>query len=300
MCESDNRESVQPKPQQNHVTPPQIQAEDSCTHDDKGNGDDSKSDVVSAIKQAEWPMIILTAVIALFTAANVIVYWCEAESASKQAQKLIEAANIQACAAAKSAKAASDLAGETKSIAERALTQVGATNALATQAKRSADISKSALENQERPWIGLDYVDITDKVEVGSRVRNALRYSNWGNGPALRVAHLYQMGKVCGDFPTRPHYESTYTTPIALMPKQPTETGIVKFAPLTSERLAEFNSEGCGLYVYAKILYQDRGGHQHWRHVCAKWTAGTDNTFESCPVYNDGDEDYKNGKEPQR
>ena len=37
---------------------------------------------------------------------------------------------------------------------------------------------------------------------------------------------------------------------------------------------------------------------EHWRHVCGKWVTRTDNTFETCPSYNDGDEDYPDGKEP--
>ena len=150
---------------------------------------------------AEQLMAFFTFIIAAATVVQV----CILNSGSAQTDKLISAANIQACAAtrnaesaAKSAQAALDLSRETKSIADRALTQANATNALAIQSKRATDISDATLEEQRRPWIAFDSFIISDKVEVGSKIRNILSYRNWGNGPALRVRNLYQMHQFCG------------------------------------------------------------------------------------------------------
>ena len=83
------------------------------------------------------------------------------------------------------------------------------------------------------------------------------------------------------------------------MPGQPIETKSVAFEkPLTDEDIAAFKQPSCDLYLYARATYRDKGFHQHWRHFCGEWDKSTESIFLECGAYNDGDEDYPDGKEP--
>jgi len=183
--------------------------------------------------------------------------------------------------------------------ADAARIQATAANSIAQAAQRQADIAVRNLESQERPWVGYDHINMHAKVTVGSTASNSLSYKNWGKGPAIHVLFQYRMKPFCSSFPAHPPYEVREGTPIALMPGQQAETADIFFSKaLTDEMFAQLKGAECELYIYARITYRDAAGHQHWRHICAIWDKTTDSSFQSCMVYNDGDEDYEDGREP--
>jgi hypothetical protein len=252
----------------------------------------------------------------VLTCVFVGLQWYEIRSGSSDTHTLAVQAVTQATQTTNLASAASKQADQTQQlviqmkrqadrtqdIADRTLQQATATVNLARAAKQQADVAASTLEFQERPWIGLDHIQIVDKVAKDSAVSNSMVYKNWGGGPAIHVLNEYEISPFCGAFPTHPTYQiSTPPAPILLLPGQFTQTGNTKFiAPLTDDIIAAIRVPNCGLYVFGRITYRDRNGHSHWRHVCGKWDPSTDNTFNSCSTYNDGDEDYPDGKEPLR
>lgn len=194
---------------------------------------------------------------------------------------------------------AKNQAEATRKIAENALAQARATNNLAREAKRSADIAQGTREAEDRPWLGYDHMNFPSKIHVGSTIKNSLVYRNWGKAPAVHVTHLYEAHIYCNEFPKHPDYNViTSASAITLMPNQPAETGDIFFPkPLGQEEFDIIQSPNCGLYFYARILYRDTAKHQHWLHWCGKWVVGTD-AIQTCTVYNDGDQDYPDGKEP--
>ena len=84
-----------------------------------------------------------------------------------------------------------------------------------------------------------------------------------------------------------------------IMPKKRQESGESKTQDvLTEDNIKAIKAGGCNLYAIGRITYRDIFGHPHWRHGCGYWRKDTPKTFDVCRSYNDGDEDYPNGKEP--
>jgi hypothetical protein len=202
-----------------------------------------------------------------------------------QIGKLIEAANIQAHAAqrnvesaAKSAQAASDLAAYTK---------------------QSAEVARDALSLQDRPWIGLERVDV-GKVEANDWVESRTWVSNYGHGPALQGTLLVSERILCGEFPKRPPYGNASGGTVTIMPNQLVATRKISLdSPLTTEQIRQISSQACGLYIYGRVKYLDTNTRPHWRHWCEMFKVGaTESGFVSCTSYNDGDEQYQDGREP--
>ena len=255
-------------------------------------------------------MIGLTGAIAFFGLCSVIVgvlQWRSMNGQLKEMQRGGTDTHELAVQAKNQADRTKDVADQmklqadrTKDMADQAKNQATATNNLARSANRQANIAADTLAAHERPWIGYDHINIPDKIAKGSTASSSLIYKNWGSGPALHVTNEYQISEFCGGFPAHPPYNiSESETPTMLMPGQVTETGKTSFtAPITDEVLAVIKKPNCGLYVYARITFRDKASHLHWRHFCGKWDSRTDTTFTVCNAYNDGDEDYADGKEP--
>src|ERR1022692_2366174 len=107
---------------------------------------------------------------------------------------------------------------KTDDLIRQATEQATATNKLAQQAKRQADIAAKTLEAEERPWVGLDHINIATKVAIDSTVSNSLVYKNWGRGVALHVLPEYQINPLCGPFPIHPPYSiATPPSPALVM-----------------------------------------------------------------------------------
>jgi hypothetical protein len=258
-------------------------------------------------EQAKRVVDLVSGLSVIATMVFIALQWNEMHAGGADTHDLAISAGKQADAAkaqSEQAKAQTEKMTEslkkTDELIAKATQQAAATNRLAQQAKRQADTAANTLEAEERPWIGLDHINPPAKIAVDTAPSSSLIYRNWGRGVAIHVMNEYQVAPFCGTFPIRPTYDvTTSPTPTLQMPGQSLETGSTNFkAPLTGDTLSAIKQPGCGLYVFGRITYRDKGGHEHWRHLCGVWDQRTDNTFQTCGFYNDGDEDYRDGKEP--
>lgn len=239
--------------------------------------------------------------IVILTAGLVLVgYWQykDMQAAREQTDKLIKAANIQACAADRnadsaetSAQAAADLAAETGQISRDALTQAKATNALASAAKRSADVAETALKIQARPWVGLvrNISNGKTSTEYGQAVVTGhVDFKNFGGAPAFDVDQtigvtdgwntvLSSIDNICKGLLIKAKSPASYS--------DPGKQGIILFP--TQEHEADFSaglggpaSPNAGLVVVGCIVYRDSGDIWHETSICA-FVGGEDLT--ACP-----------------
>jgi len=153
----------------------------------------------------EWTEFILAALIGTFTIINavaMVIYVCtfnkSISEASKQTEKLISAANIQACAATKnalsaqqSAQAASDFATQAKGINTQTEAAVRQFQRIAGDSEKAMTTSAEASRLDQRPWVGLQAVQCNDCTIAADRSLNiqdlAGLIANTGRTPALQM-----------------------------------------------------------------------------------------------------------------
>src|SRR6185312_2173400 len=143
------------------------------------------------VKSDKW-MTILTAVIALATIANVIIFYFESEDSTRKisalsanAGEIVKSMNIalgdsrdaiiEAFQANKDAVEASNL--QNKRSVEASLKVAAETNRIAMR----------AMEVSERPWIGFVGADIKDNIERGKALSGHAIILNSGRSPAIHV-----------------------------------------------------------------------------------------------------------------
>ncbi len=141
------------------------------------------------------------------------------KSGSAQTDRLIAATKNLVTAAASQAESAAAQSGSMKDLAQRALAQATASNRLATEAKRSADISQAAMEAgikatqlDQRAWVGLsEFATVGGAQSADGRtfsfqsVRIAVR--NSGRTPAINLSVVLMQtmlprGQAVGDYDT--------------------------------------------------------------------------------------------------
>jgi len=211
---------------------------------------------------------------------------------------------------------AKNQADRTKEVADNALSQARATNRLANEAKRTANanqqslaVARQSLDLLQRPWVGIKSISVRSNVEEGTDVPATVSLGNFGKMPARRLNSLVTMQTLCGPFPEHPSYGTQQdiggTSFSVLMPDQVWETAEFKLSRKLQKsdmealrKITNDTSTQCRLYVYGRVSYLDMLSNHRWRHFCGYWHVGTANTFSACLTYNDGDEDYPNGKEP--
>jgi hypothetical protein len=156
--------------------------------------------------------------------------------------------------------------------------------------------------SDERPWVGVTAYTVKEDIGIGSRVPTLVLMKNSGKSTALNIVHIIQLTGYCGGLPEHPTYQPKKDSEIsssALIPDQEMWTDVDTItSPLTREQFEQLQRPDCRLYLYGTIKYRDSFGNAHWRHHCRFWVSGTPRQFNMCSGYNDGDEDYKNGKEP--
>jgi len=248
------------------------------------------------------------AILALYTTYTIKMYYANrdaadaATSAAKTAKDTLEEVQKGSTDTHELAVQAKNQADQTRDVAAQALAQAQAINRLAGEAKRSADTAKQSLAIQERPWVGYESLRIQPDIQANNFVESSLVVRNWGHGPAIHTEVEYMMRGWCGeDFPKHPPLVAigpgSYAT---LMPGQTFSTANIRFpvtVPFDEAGIQALKGGKCILYAYARIRYSDISGFRHWRHFCSWWQPDA-KTFIGCATYNDGDEDYPDGKEP--
>ncbi len=252
----------------------------------------------------DWLIVILTAVIA----GTSYLQWREIRAGSSDTHDLAVAAGEQV----KKMKDMSDAANKIREAAEGMVTQEQriADNAQKAldgsnkQSKAALDASINQFRDEQRAWVGFPLGEVTDDIAVGKSPKGLLRLQNNGRTPAIKVASETQAGVICGGFPRRPPYTVPETDSLmTIMPGAPPINGypvnlVTDSLPLKEKDLLFTKVPGCELYIYGKVTYSDTFSRLHWQHYCASWKKGTPRDFLGCSFYNDGDQDYKDGKEP--
>jgi hypothetical protein len=271
------------------------------------------------MKQAEWPMIILTAIIALSTAANVVVYWCESESAGKQTDKLIAQANIQANAATKMSAAARDQVDAANNFADSAEGINISTDAAVTEFSRLAKSTEDSVKTaqgasrlDQRAWVyafpkgELSYSDVEPVlvpymlinsgktlarnvdgfVRVQILARNTSPTFKYGDEVPGPPSFHFGLGALFPNAPInlKPLY---WISPIygVIDPNNPDP------APLQPGDTEAINIGKKYIVTHGKFTYEDAFGIQHWVQFC---TATHGNRFtgkgvKECAEYNNAD-----------
>jgi hypothetical protein len=254
---------------------------------------------------------ILTSCIALFTVLNGVattIYVCEftksATDASRQTDKLIDAADTQARAASRNARSARKMAlsadrqaSYAQQIAGQTLEQAQATNRLAERAARSAyaaEVSNKNSLNADRPWLGASLV-VDQEMNVGNSPTASIFFVNSGKRPAI-VTSLAARSHLFDVFPEDPPYEPVQTSTSFLVPGA-TLTIKIKLSTdkLNEADIAELNGSQ-SFYIFARVMYTDTESNiSHYTHACWKYftksTSGpSPSGFYNCNIeegYND-------------
>jgi hypothetical protein len=264
------------------------------------------------MRRAELWNILLTAAIAFFALCSIgvgLFQWHvmdgqlrEMRSGGRDTGEIAKAAKALADQAKAQTDTMKDSLAKTDSLITQATDQATATNNLAVQAKRAANIAQRSLEESERPWVGVTGVTFKDNVEIGKILNATAVIQNSGNSPAIHVVSIFSIQTMC-QLPQHPQPDistvSGNTSVVSIMPHASVETGECKAdTALTEDVMALYRKTDCNIYAFARITYNDIMGRSHWRHFCAAWNKDTPKGVIGCSAYNDGDEDYPDGKEP--
>jgi hypothetical protein len=300
MSENDNSGDIKPDSTHDHVTPPPpsndppgVQAENGDTHDEIRNENVGEADIASVMKQVEWPMIILTAIIAIATAANVVVYWCESESSSAQTQKLISAANIQACAASKNAQSAASFAASADGINTHTKDAVDKFQRLAKASEDNISAIRESARLEQRAWISTGIsLPIIDQQETKT-IPIKVTLINSGKTFALKT--------VVSSHATFTNHEITTDEKLKLGAQAGPPDSIALLAPgMPSEAPIDISTEdlpriikrisgGGYTYVWGDISYFDVFKRPHTTEYCAyrKEPTKTDTPVFQCKFHTD-------------
>lgn len=234
--------------------------------------------------QSDKWMTRLTAIIAVATAINVLVFWLESEDTSKQIVKLAEKAggivtamnnalsdNRDAVTKAFEANREAVEAGQRQSKA--------ALEASISQGKASMDAAQESFRIQERAWIALASSPELQPTKNG--VIWTLR--NFGNSPGFHIAAKAENVSKQSDI-------SASQERIC----QEIETGQVwelLFPGLPGRPRAAFSAGAPIAYVVGCIKYRDQFSSSRWTKFCYQPDSRDPNSFISCLGYNSTDAD---------
>jgi hypothetical protein len=298
MSENDNSEDIKQDPHDSNVTPEPapddstgVKAENRDAHNETRGENMSEGEIASAIRKVEWPMIILTAIIAIATAANVIVYWCESESSSKQTQKLIDTAKIQANAAGDQADAAQQFSDTAEDINGRMSDAVDQLTAAAENAKTSIKATQDALQLEQRAWVFISAMQLKPLV-LNDPFTVEYLIKNEGKTPATprkegRIFMWISPGRPAGRLddvaPTPEHRVGVIFPETVYGPSPISSTDNGGQRVVQAGDIASYNAKPPTLwiYIYGRLVYTDAFGKGHTTSFCAV-SNGTD-LFGACP-----------------
>jgi hypothetical protein len=250
-------------------------------------------------KWTDVAIVILTIGIVFFA----LMQWLEMRGSGHQTDQLVNYAKAQADAASDQADAAQQFSDTAEDINSRISDAVEQLESSANTAKASIRATQDAMRLDQRAWIGMAALNITDDIAKGTVPKADVWIVNTGKTPAIHTETKGQALVICGDFPKSPRYNipGGKLSHAMLMPNQPVRIGLIDLfsdVALDDKYIAAIRKSPCDLYVYDRITYLDVFKRPHWRHQCEVWDKDTPKTFNVCSVYNDGDEDYPDGKEP--
>lgn len=239
-------------------------------------------------------MTRLTAIIAFATAINVIVFYLESESTSKQIDKLTDKAgeivDSMNTALSDSREAISKAFGENKA----------ALDAGQKQSKAALDASIEAFRNDERAWVATSSFDKTN-LEIGKPFMIRFIIKNTGKSPArvrsVTIINPVKKGEL-PDLDEAPNDPVSRQGIIAPQGAYRLEVDGTKDSVLTQSSRDAITSGQLTIYVYGTICYSDVFRRDHWTEFCDILNPKT-LEFDVCATHNEMDSD-KPTKPPAR
>jgi len=230
-------------------------------------------------RKAKWHdrvVALATVIIAAVGIGQVIIYHQMKklmESSAGQTQQLIDAANIQACAATKNAAAAASFSASAGGINEHTGTAVTQFQSLAGATQKAVRQNRELFELDQRPYIALLKTDMLNAPEVGKPVKFQLTLENVGKtvglnsfeqtrsvvAPAIEIIPPPAPDKVESGLPILPN------TPFAFM---------VDTAPLTKEQMDSITQRKSCIYAGGYVSYHDIFGEFRQTVFCGFYKSG--------------------------
>jgi hypothetical protein len=246
---------------------------------------------------------LLTCIIGFFTLVNAIAtvgYYCAFKKASteaaQQTNKLIKAANIQACAAESFAVSASNINAGVGTAVDKLNLQAEKLEASVKQATRLAAATEKAnanFLNSDRPWMGSFFS--VDGFATGKTPTYSVTFINSGKRPA-RVTRTETLAAPI-DFGENPTYRVYDVTPsiTVIVPGQAVgaswkdDTDLMN--PISDKVMGALTSGAIPFRIYARVEYTDlRTNIPYWTHACWRYTpqyTAINSGFSNCKEYND-------------
>jgi hypothetical protein len=181
--------------------------------------------------------------------------------------------------------------------------QVKAAKGSVEAVQKQTNAAIAAMQIDQRAWIGVRTLNINQGIEKDKTLRMSIVLENYGKSPAISLTYNFTGTGFCGPFPKRPTYPviDPPHPKLVIMPTfHPESPDVTAKRAFAENDIAVLNNPAlnCKFYAYARIVYFDTFKKRHWRHFCSYWDGKTPTEFISCAAYNDGDENYPNGKEP--
>jgi hypothetical protein len=234
--------------------------------------------------------VLLSGLAALFVCAQ----WLEMHTSSRDTHDLAIAAGKQADAA----KAQSDQAIQQTDKMEKSLVKtdnlIRATSDLATQAKRSADTAREALNASlaasrldERPWVGSKGIGINFPLAADKRILGEIIIVNSGKSFALKTTAKIWIHISNTPVSELSHPDAKDISPVILFPNQEMPIKVALPAQPKEADIEALKSKKMFLYLYARVVYFDVFGKRHHTEVCGIFNGDAD--FEACTFHNSAD-----------
>jgi hypothetical protein len=258
--------------------------------------------------------VILAATTGVYVVVSILTWITistNSDTSSKQTKKLIDAANIQACAASRSAAAAEQFS--------RAADEINANTKIAVQdfailaksseksikasqdsAQRALDVSIAASRLDERPWVVGNVFQLSNEPENGKMGDVTISVMNTGKTPALDLIPISKpyIWPITMLLPELDISEVTKAKSIGVLAPGHVGTGFTSDTlPDKQAALDAYNSGLNYYYVRARIDYSDVNGAKHWTTLCVYHIKGRPLTeFNYCPDGNDVDRNQATAK----
>jgi hypothetical protein len=162
-----------------------------------------------------------------------------------------------------------------------------ATNALATQAQRSADYAKQSIDtavDAERPWVGVSFYRADSFIE-GKTAKITINYTNTGKRPA--TATITYGAAPLVKLPSFPDMIPKKAGSVAFMLPGASNSATFSY-DIPAGAFSDWKSKHMSFYILAEIVYKDVGTSKAYiTDFCAYHDPmNKDIPFPLCPQMN--------------
>jgi len=229
--------------------------------------------------------------IAVFTSHLMNRQLTEMKTSSADTHDLAVAAEAQSKQAEEQTRKMSQSLEKTDSLIRQATTQAIATNNLAREAKRSADIAQDAFQLNERPWVGIHELRFPRELALGDReIELAVILINTGRTPALNATIIGVWDFRNTKFPPQDWSNLIRSDPALLFASQTTGYIPLNVTINDQSQLVSYRARKLALYGLVRIEYADVFGSNHWTEQCLAHVFGETGVFRFC---GSGVDEYK-------